>query len=156
MENPYLVDNSIRLKVVLSCPKEAVWNLIGTCEGYVTWFPTSCTGIFEKGKTIQCGWWGSEPDEEHRILEIKKGHYVEMDWDAVAQGAKVRYSIESENPVVFSLEATYPKTSEGEDAQLLDIAPWTFALMNLKSVVMGGIDLRNLAFPNSSSDAFID
>ena len=78
MENPYLVDNSIRLKIVLSCPKEAVWNLIGTCEGYVTWFPTSCTGSFEKGKTIHCGWWGSEPDGEHRILEIKKGHYVEM------------------------------------------------------------------------------
>ena len=79
-----------------------------------------------------------------------------MDWDAVVQGAKVRYSIESENPVVFSVEAIYPKTSEGEGAQLLDIAPWTFALMNLKSVAMGGIDLRNLAFPNPSSDAFID
>ena len=109
MENPYLVDNSIRLKIVLSCSKEAVWNLIGTCEGYVTWFPTSCTGTFEKGKIIHCGWWGSEPDEEHRILDIKKGHYVEMDWDAVVQGAKVRYSIESEDPVVFFWRQPIPR-----------------------------------------------
>ncbi|MEM7035264.1 MAG: hypothetical protein AAF629_37335 [Chloroflexota bacterium] len=157
MQNPYLDDNKIKLRVTLTCDRKTAWHYIGTPEGYAAWFPATCTGTIVKGETIDCTWWwsGSEVETYH-ILDVQDQQYVEINWEHVAAEAKVRYTLEGNNPAVFYLEATYAKSEVGREAQLLDIAPWSFATLNLKSVAAGGVDLRNHRTIESDQGAFLD
>jgi hypothetical protein len=95
-----------------------------------------------KGERITCTWWGGQGGtEEYDILDAQDGVFVEHNWES-APGGRVRYEIESEEPAVVKVESVYPKTAEGKLGQLIDVAPWAFAILNLKSVASGGIDLR--------------
>lgn len=152
MKNPHIIDSTIRLRIVLPCSKEIVWNLIATPEGLASWFPQSCKGTVAKGKTIEFGWADNSIDT-YKILDLVNGRFMEME---LVNGAKVRYSIDRENPVVVTIEATYPQTIEGKQQQLIDVAPWAFYLTNLKSVTSGAIDLRNNNPKLSWRDAFLD
>lgn len=76
-----------------------------------------------------------------------------MEW---VEGAKVKYHLESENPVIFSLEVSYPDNEQGKATQLQEVAGWTFYLANLKSAVMGGADLRRKDSTYGWEESFID
>lgn len=156
MINPYVVENKVMVSVLLSCDREDAWRLIGTPAGYAEWFPADCRGSFAVGETItQIWWWDRDESSQHKVLAIEPLHYIELQWEVV-EGASVRYMIEKEAPTVISIVASYPKTPEGRAAQLLDVAPWTFAILNLKSVASGGIDLRYHGPKPHSGPPFID
>lgn len=152
MNNPHIVNNVIKLRVVLPCSKESVWRLIATPEGLASWFPPSCRGVIAKDEIIEFAWM-NDSAYTFRVLELENGHFMEMEW---IKGAKVRYSIDRENPVVVTIEATYPQTSEGKEQQLIEIAPWAFEITNLKSIAVGGVDLRSHDSKFSWRDGFID
>ena len=142
MKNPYVIDNIIRIRVVLPCNRKEAWEFIGTAEGYARWFPETCSGSMVKGEKITCTWWGGEEGtDRYEILDAEEGVFVEHNWET-APGGRVRYEIESDDPAVVRVEATYPRTTEGKSGQLIDVAPWAFAILNLKSVASGGVDLR--------------
>ena len=95
-----------------------------------------------KGEKITCTWWGHQNEtEEYEIIDTQEGVFVEHNWET-APGGRVRYEIESNKPTVIKVEAVYPKTPEGKHGQLIDVAPWAFAILNLKSIASKGADLR--------------
>lgn len=156
MANPYIVDNQVKVSVILPCDRQTAWTYIGTAEGYSRWFPAECQGEFATGKMIKKSWWWVPDDiSTHQILAYQPPESIEYSWE-VAKGGRVRYSIEGGRPTIVHIEATYPKTAEGREAQLLDVAPWTFAILNLKSVASGGIDLRHHGPKPIAGPPFID
>ena len=154
LENPYLLGNVTRLKVVLPCSKAEAWRLIGTTQGLASWFPVSCQGRMGVGEVLEFGWTSGAPDR-FKILDFKEGDHWEMDWQAGGPG-RVRYSLRGEGPVVFELEVTYDNTEEGRKWQLLELAPWAFYLSNLKSTAMKGPDLRTKDQKMSWKDGFLE
>ena len=154
LDNPYLLGNVTRLKVVLPCAKREAWRLIGTPDGLASWFPVSCKGRMAVGEMLEFGWPSGAPDR-FRILDFKEGDHWEMDWQAGGPG-RVRYSLRGEGIVVFELEVTYDNTEEGRKWQLLESAPWAFYLANLKSAALKGPDLRSQEPKISWKDGFLD
>lgn len=158
MDNPYLVDDTVRVSVVLPIDRADAWTFIATVDGYRRWFPTDCEGRFEVGALVRATWWwGDAGTTEHRVLALEPRRLIEFDWSTV-DGSSVRYEIAGgpNRPTVGSIVATYPQTSAGRAGQLLDVAPWTFAALNLKSVASGGIDLRHRGARPDGERAYID
>ncbi len=150
--NPYIQGNTTKLKVLLPAKKSEVWQLMGTAEGMGKWFPLECVGKISKGETLEFRWGVGDP-EEFEVLDYKENEFWEMRW---LEGAKVRYSVEGDNPVILTLEVTYADTEQGKATQLLEVAGWSFYLANLKSVVMGGPDLRRKGDFYSWKEGFVD
>lgn len=154
MENPYLLENVTRLRITLTCGNEEAWKLIGTPKGLSRWFPRDCRGRIAPGESLEFIW-GEDDSDRFEILNVDEGTAWEMEWEAGGRG-RVLYTIESEDPVIFTLGVKYADTEEGRRWQLIELAPWSFYLTNLKSVSGGGKDLRGLPTRYSWRDAFID
>lgn len=56
----------------------------------------------------------------------------------------------------LTLEVEYPRTAEGRRNQLTELPRWAFYLTNLKSVALGGPDLRNTLPGRTWDKGFID
>lgn len=141
-----------KLRIVLPVSREKVWPLVATSEGLGKWFPQVCEGKIAKGEVLEFFWPSGNPDK-FRVLEFAENRHWEMEW---CDGATVRYSIEGDSPVLFTLEAKYPQTSEGRSAQIQEVAGWSLHLAVLKSRVLGGPDLRNTDTRFTWKDGFID
>ncbi|EQB63502.1 MAG: hypothetical protein RBG1_1C00001G1081 [candidate division Zixibacteria bacterium RBG-1] len=150
--NPYIQGNITKLKVLLPGERKKAWQLVGTPQGMGKWFPLECLGKIAKGETIEFIWVAGAP-EKFKVLDVKENESWEMEW---VEGAKVKYHLESESPVIFSLEVSYPDNEQGKATQLIEVAGWTFYLANLKSVVMGGPDLRRKNSSYGWKEGFID
>ncbi len=149
---PYIIENITRMKVVLPVKREKVWSLVGVAEGFSAWFPKSCQGKIAKGEILEFGWMSGSPDR-FRVLEVVENQWWEMEW---SDGATIRFSLDDENPVIFTLEVTYPKSPQGETAQMQEVTGWIFYLVNLKSILLNGPDLRNNNPSYSWRERFID
>ncbi len=143
LANPYLPDTRVTVSALLPCSQQAAWELIGTPAGYVRWFPTTCDGPFERGGVVEKGWWWPDSGStRHTIVELRPPSSITYEWEVV-DGAVVQYEVQGDSPTTVTIRADYPDTEDGRAAQLLDVAPWTFAILNLKSIASGGVDLRH-------------
>lgn len=150
--NPYVNGNDTILKIFLPVETSRAWELVATPQGTSSWFPKACLGQIAEGETVEFQWDSSKPDK-FKVLKVEPGKYWEMSW---VEGGKVRYAIKDENPVVFTLEVSYPATPTGREAQELEVAPWSFLLANLKSIALGGPDLRSRNPSPIWKEGFID
>jgi uncharacterized protein YndB with AHSA1/START domain len=150
--NPYIQGNITKLKVLLPGERKKVWQLTGTPQGMGKWFPIECLGKIAKGEILEFIWVAGAPDK-FKVLEVKENESWMMEW---VEGAQVRYRLEGESPVILILEVTYSDNEQGKATQLIEVAGWTFYLANLKSIVMGGPDLRRKDSSHSWKDSFID
>jgi uncharacterized protein YndB with AHSA1/START domain len=142
LKNPYVTDHQVAVSAVLSCTREEAWEFLGTPAGYARWFPSGCEGTFEAGAEVRKTWWWDDDESTiHAIVKLEPLQAIEYEWEVI-EGAVVRYEISDNDPTVATIQATYPGSEDGRAAQLLDVAPWTFAVLNLKSVASGGLDLR--------------
>lgn len=154
--NPYLPDNQVTVSALLPCNPQAAWDLIGTPAGYVRWFPTACQGAFEAGSTVEKSWWWSDSDStRHTIIDLDPPRSITYEWEVI-EGAYVQYTVDHDPPTVVTIRASYPNTDDGRAAQLLDVAPWTFAILNLKSIASGGLDLRHHGPSPRTGSPFVD
>ncbi len=142
MKNPYVDGTSTRLKLVLPCSRKRAWELMGTSKGLGLWFPQAgCSGEIKTGEEIVFNW-GKKSRDRFTVLDVKKEHFWEMSWFSKVN--KVRYELsEQKKALVLTLTVLYPKTQKGKDYQLLELPCWAFFLANLKSIAMGGPDLRD-------------
>jgi hypothetical protein len=150
-EQPFVRGNLTRLKILLGCNATQAWKIIGTPKGLASWFPTSVKGSIVPGRTIKFGW--PTGSEEHRVLSVKKGKSWVMDW---WETGRVKYSIKRGTPIVFTLEAWYPKKGKGTGWQQQEAAGWALFLANLKSKSVRGPDLRSKNAKYSWQRGFVD
>ena len=143
--------NVTRLRILLPCSRTAAWQLVASPKGLASWFPTSVKGRIVPGKKIEFGW--TNGTEEHKVLGLKRNDSWQMDW---WDSGRVRYSVKGGNPIVFTLEARYPKKGEGKKWQVQELAGWSFFLGNLKSRAMKGPDLRSKSTKFTWKRGFLD
>ena len=78
---------------------------------------------------------------------------MQMSW---FNDGKVRYAIEGEKPHFLHIHVDYADTKDGKNDQLIELPGWSFFLANLKSLVLGGPDLRDNTGNNDWDKGFID
>jgi hypothetical protein len=101
---------------------------------------------------LEFGWLSDKPSKL-KVLDVSERKFVEMEW---LGGSIVKYSLDSDRPVEFTLEVKYPDSQKGKDAQILELPSWSFYLANLKSAIQGGPDLRNRDGSSLWKEGFVD
>jgi uncharacterized protein YndB with AHSA1/START domain len=143
-------------RVTIAAPASAVMNAWSTQGGLESWFLRSAVfkspgGLPRKtDERVQAGdryrwlWWGYDEStfEEHQVLRI-----TDEEIEFVFSGdCIVNVKAKAENgEMVCELTQRMPMDSEA-DRQHFYVEcgrGWTFYLANLKSILEGGLDLRN-------------
>jgi hypothetical protein len=152
---PPVVDrgNRTKMKMLLPVGKARAWAMIATPEGLASWFPKACRGTFAVGQRLWFEWEdGSAEEFRVRWMGDKRSSLV-MSW---RRGAEWRIYLHGRR-TTLTLEVDYRPGVEGRRDQLRELPIWAFRLANLKSVALGGRDLRSEAERAGSPAAgFID
>jgi hypothetical protein len=70
-------------------------------------------------------------------------------------GTQIRFYLHG-RMTTLTLEVEYPKNAKASENQASELAQWAFYLANLKSVALGGLDLRQQLPGRKSVNGFID
>ena len=71
--------NIIERTLTIKAPQEKVWGLIGTPEGFATWFKTRADGNWSVGSDVMLTW-PSGSQSEIRIVAIDPQHKFAFSW----------------------------------------------------------------------------
>jgi uncharacterized protein YndB with AHSA1/START domain len=149
--------NQFTKRITINAPVQKIYNAWATQEGLESWFLRRA--IFtrnhkekinnnvpvKEGDTYEWTWFG-HPDtvaEKHTVLETNGNDYLQFRFSG---GCIVSVTIKKEqNETVCELVQNMSPADESK-RQMFYIEcgnGWIFYLANLKSVLEGGIDLRN-------------
>ena len=140
-----------KMKIVLSVGKSRAWRLLTTREGICSWYAVSCNGKIERGEEIEFSW-PSERSVKDTVLSMGQKHssfLLEQ-----TDGTKLSFYLHG-RLTTLTLEIAYPVTIRRRD-RISDVRLWAFFLANLKSVALGGPDLRNTLRGRSWKYGFVD
>lgn len=144
-------------RITIKAPVQAVYNAWTTQEGLESWFLRLAAYTDKQGQSrerheaIQAGdrykwlWFGYGDDEkeEREVLQANGRDSLQFSFSG---GCIVTVTVKTENEETIC-ELVQQMPMEDEDTQrgfYLDCGGgWTFYLVNLKSILEGGIDLRN-------------
>jgi uncharacterized protein YndB with AHSA1/START domain len=140
------------LKVVLPVGKAKAWRLIATPNGLASWFPAKCAGRVEPGKFLEFQWRNRITERFQILLIGERRSALRLQW---RNGAVIRFYLHG-RMTTLTLQAECQDTSAGRTQQISEIAHWAFYLANLKSVALGGPDLRHELKARSKEQGFID
>ena len=145
------------LRIPIKASAEQLYRLWMTQEGLETWFLRNAA--FKKpngddiernahvdvGDTYQWLWYGYEDDtfEKGTILEANGTDKLQFSFGKAGNVA-VRFKEEAGEMMVELLQDEIPVDEKGKEYYHVGCSKgWVFYLANLKSIVEGGIDLRN-------------
>lgn len=149
--------SSFTVNMPLNVPKEMISEALTSQEGLESWFLRSAKfqspegtdrGINEKIQvcdTYQWMWygWNDEVIEKGEILESKPGEIIRFTFGK-AGIVSLRTYQEGNETILQLVQENIPLE---EDAKLNFHVGcktgWTFYLLNMKSILLGGLDLRN-------------
>jgi len=133
---------------------EAVYAAFATAEGLAGWMSMEAVLIDREGKELDPGavagrgdrfrlLWHTEHTEEGKYLEANGTDAIHYTF---GEGVAVRISLEGmeDGSVMVTVEQTQDRSDEENLQMMLGFSVgWSFYLANLKSVLEGGLDLRN-------------
>jgi uncharacterized protein YndB with AHSA1/START domain len=149
--------SQIRLRVNVKASIEKVYGAVATQEGLESWFLrsaefTSAAGDSRKRKELlskadQFAWkWHGFPDDTHLEGAVLEANGKDKFVFSFSMNCPVTVTIyrEQDETIVELVEQNIPP-EEGPIFKhyLSNTTGWTFYLVNLKSVLEGGLDLRN-------------
>ena len=140
------------MKMVLPVGKKKAWELVATSAGLASWLPVKCSGPVIVGGFLKFGWRGGR-SEKFRVLIIGEKHSsFRMAW---RDSAVIRFYLHG-RMTTLTVEVHYPDSLEGRANQIEELTFWAFHLANLKSVALGGPDLRHGLRGRTKEEGFID
>ncbi len=149
---PYLIGHVTKLKMVLPVGKEKTWSLIATPRGLESWFPSRAQGTMKPGNFLEFVWKDGLVERFRIIYLGERRSSFRLQW---RHGAVVRFYLHGKM-TTLTLEAEYPDNVVGKANQIAELPQWVFYLANLKSVALGGPDLRHRLKGRSKEEGFID
>ena len=150
--SPYPIGHVTKLKMVLPVGKEKAWSLIATPKGLESWFPSIVQGTMKPGNFLEFAWKNGLVERFRIICLGEKHSSFRLEW---RHGAIVRFYLHGKM-TTLTLEAEYLDNAIGRASQLDELPQWVFYLANLKSVALGGPDLRHRLKGRSKEEGFID
>ncbi|MBO0887849.1 hypothetical protein J2P12_01970 [Candidatus Bathyarchaeota archaeon] len=141
-----------KLKIVLPVGKKRAWKYIATPAGLARWLPSNCTGKIMPGESLKFDWRDGFSEqfrvvcvgEKHSSLRLRR-----------RDGSDVRFYLHGKM-TTLTLEVGYPKTVAGRNSRVSELPLWGFRLANLKSVALGGPDLRHQLRGRTWRMGFVD
>jgi uncharacterized protein YndB with AHSA1/START domain len=139
---------TIRLRVFIHKSPKKVFKSLSEPERLTRWFVDRATLSPRKGGRYSFGW-EDGPEHSGRVLEFVRNHHLTVTWQWPGQEdlgtTRLKLSVEAEEggTVVRFVHSGFE--SGGPWVPLHDgaIQGWTYFLMNLKSVLEHGYDLRS-------------
>jgi hypothetical protein len=144
------------LRIPLQSDQATIFQKLATQEGLETWFlrkalflrngtPLERNNFVNKGDSYQWLWhgWPDEVCESGSVLEMNGTNIFMFSF---GKAGNVRFRIYQENQynILELVQDEIPATEEGREMYYLGCTKgWLFYLTNLKSILEGGIDLRN-------------
>ncbi|MGA7923731.1 MAG: SRPBCC domain-containing protein [Thermoplasmata archaeon] len=139
---------TIRVPVFIHASPKKVFKAITKPKLLTRWFMDSATLSARKGGTYSFAWEGG-PTHTGKVLEFVRGKRLAITWQWPGQESlgmtKLKLSVEpKEGGTILRFTHTGFQT-EGAWDELYDgaIRGWTYFMMNLKSVLENGHDLRS-------------
>src|SRR4030095_14455725 len=146
-------------RIPIRASAESIYKAWATQNGLETWFlrlaefKTASGSLRSRNELVQKGdkykwlWFGYDDTmlEEEEILSANGANELKFSFSG---GCIVKVTITQEqNETICQLEQTMPMADESEQRHFFIECGkgWTFYMTNLKSVLEGGIDLRNKA-----------
>jgi uncharacterized protein YndB with AHSA1/START domain len=153
---PYNWNKFIK-RITIDAPAQTIYNAWATQEGLEKWFlqkaefTTSGNQLRARNEPVQAGdsyeWaWFGYPDtttERNQVLAVNGYDYLQFSFSG---NCIVAVTIKTEqNETICELEQimTPPDEQEKQFFYIECGKGWTFYMTNLKSILEGGIDLRN-------------
>ncbi|HNA15811.1 MAG TPA: SRPBCC domain-containing protein [Ferruginibacter sp.] len=145
------------VRINVNAPAERIYRCWSTREGMEFWFLRFCeykapdgrlrAGNEPVGKDDSYTWrwhgWSDDTTEFGRILDCNGRDFLKFSFGN-AGDCSMRIRFEQQQHIVELLQENIPDTDEGKRVWHLGCKTgWTFYLANLKSLLEGGIDLRN-------------
>jgi uncharacterized protein YndB with AHSA1/START domain len=141
-------------RIDVRAPAESVYAAWATAEGLMGWFPMEAALMGGDGEELEPGasasagdqfrfTWHTGHTEEGEFLEARLAERLRFTF---GEGIQVAVDLEpiDEGSVMVTLTQTQDRTDEENLKILLGFKEgWAFYLTNLKSVLEGGLDLRN-------------
>jgi len=141
-------------RIYVGRAKEDLWSALATPGGIASWFTYQTTIVDKNGRRLaedqfpsqgdSVHWeWTEGTTEEARILEFEPVDRIKFSWYGDKGWVEFRVR-ENDGRNYVELE----QRMEGDDAEFLQdvyvgcAEGWTFFLANLKSILEGGLDLR--------------
>jgi uncharacterized protein YndB with AHSA1/START domain len=149
--------NSFTKRITISAPVAAIYRSWATQSGLETWFLRKAEfrdknkkmrprdSSVEAGDSYEWSWYGYPESamERHTVLEVNGNDYLKFRFSG---GCLVSVIIKKENgeTVCELTQDMSPADAHKRQMFYLECSTgWVFYLTNLKSILEGGIDLRN-------------
>ncbi len=149
--------DQFKLRVNIKVPIEKVYKAWATTAGLESWFLRkaifqdsngnirSATEMIQENDSYTMLWYGY-PDivaERGKVLKANEENLFEFSF-SMGCPVSIRIFTEHDETIVELIESNLPTDEETKMKHYVgDLKGWTFYLTNLKSVLEGGIDLRN-------------
>lgn len=142
------------MKIDVNASLEALYAAFATAEGAMGWMAMELVLINDQGNELDPGTAASTGDRflsRWHTGHTEEGEYLEANGTdhlhyTFGEGIEVRVTLEAmeDGSTMVTLEQTQDRTDEENLAIMLGFKEgWAFYLANLKSVLEGGLDLRN-------------
>lgn len=139
---------TLRLPIFIDRSPKKVFKAISRPEILAGWFADRATLSPRKGGRYALTWEGG-PTHTGRVLEFVRGKRLTLTWQWPGQEAlgvtKLRMSLKPKEggTVLTFTHSGFQKGGEWAELYEVSIRGWTYFMMNLKSVLENGKDLRS-------------
>ena len=153
--------NSFTKRINVNAPAESIYEMWATSTGIEKWFLRQClimtensspknpTDLFGIGDRYTWRWhgWPDDVVEKGRILKANGKDELQFTFgqvDAEDMVCTVKIYAEDGESICELKQENIPEDEKGKSYYHVGcLTGWTFYLSNLKSILEGGIDLRN-------------
>jgi uncharacterized protein YndB with AHSA1/START domain len=145
---PRTATRTIRLQVFIHRPPKKVFEAISDPDLLARWFVDTASLPQRKGGSYTFGWTDG-PTHSGKVVDFARGRYLTLAWTWPGReqlgSTRLRMSVEPKagGTVVKFIHSGFKTRGPWVDLYDGAIRGWTYFLMNLKSVLEFGHDLRS-------------
>jgi uncharacterized protein YndB with AHSA1/START domain len=141
-------NRTLRLQVFVDASPKKVFKYVSDPERLTRWFVDRAALSGRKGGRYALTWEGG-PTHTGKVLEFVRGKSLTLTWqwpgieDDLTTRLKISVEPKKGGAVVRFTHSGFPKKERWVDLHAGAVQGWMYFLMNLKSVVEHGHDLRS-------------
>ena len=118
-----------------------VFNSLSNSQTLAKWFLKSATLERKKGGKYSFAWLGVDFKQDGNVLNFKENEKLTIEWPSAGEESIVTFTTKKEGKgtMLTMVQSGY----KDDERKLMTAIGWTYYLMNLKSVLENGKDLRH-------------
>ena len=131
----------IKQAYYIKAPISEVFDAISDSQTLARWFLKSAEIEHKKGGKYSFAWLGVDFKQDGNVLDFKEDKKLVIDWASAGEDSVVTFTTKKEG--ADTLLTLVHSGFRDNERRYMSLAGWTYYLMNLKSVLENGKDLRH-------------